>query len=70
MTILDSSSHPADVLRMAIAREEESIKFYQDAVRIITDPGTKKMLEELIKEEKEHKKVLEDELSRGVYTEN
>lgn len=70
MPIIDPSSHPADVLRMAINHEVESIKFYQDAVKIIKDPGTKRMLVELIEEEKAHKVTLENELDRGAYPEN
>ncbi len=70
MTILDSSTHPAEILRIAIKNEKDSVKFYQEALKIIDDPGTKKMLEELIEEEKKHIVVLEDELDKGAYTEN
>lgn len=70
MSIINPSTHPADILREAIKHEEKSIQFYQNAMDAVTDPGTKKMLQELIKEERKHKNFLEEELDKGGYPEN
>lgn len=70
MTDLGPSSHPGDVLREAVKREKESILFYQEALKIVTDPGSIKLLNQLIEEETRHVTALEDDLSRGIYPEN
>lgn len=62
--------HPADAIRMAIEHEKQSQAFYEKAARMAEDPGAKKMFKELVRQEIEHQRILEEELDRGIYKDN
>ena len=49
-----------DFIEFAIKREEEAIKTYGDIASIAKAPGLKKLLLDLQKEERNHKKLLQD----------
>lgn len=68
--IYPESISPAEAIRMAMKHEKQSQEFYQKAAREIEDPGTKKMFEELAKQEIEHYQTLQEELDREIYREN
>jgi len=55
---MDLSSFES-VIQFAIKREEEAIKGYSDMSEIAKEPGLKKLLLELKKEEENHKKLLQ-----------
>jgi len=50
----------AEVVKFAIAREEDAIDAYGGMAQKATHPGLKQLLLELEEEEKNHKKLLED----------
>lgn len=54
-----------DVLRFAIAREEEAAAFYRGMIPLAETPGLRELLLDLEGQEREHKRLLEDILSRG-----
>jgi rubrerythrin len=47
-----------EILRRAIAGEEESERFYRKAASVSTDPATRMVLEDLASEEGEHRRTL------------
>lgn len=49
-----------DIIKFAIAREEEAIQAYGEMSENTPNPGLKKLLLELQGEEKKHKKMLEE----------
>jgi rubrerythrin len=55
---------------MAIEHEKQSKVFYEKAAQNMDDPGTRKMFEELARQEIEHQRILEEELDREIYREN
>jgi rubrerythrin len=50
--------------RVAIERETTAYEFYKQAVGAVTDSSLKKLFEFLMKEEKCHKDLLEDEFEK------
>ena len=67
--MLDENIKVADAIRIALEREKKAVEFYAEAVGITKDPGAKKMFEHLLKEEKRHVQILEDELDKNIMTE-
>ncbi len=49
-----------DILDFAMAREEESYKFYMDLAKTVKRPGMKKMFEQFAREEQGHKAKILD----------
>jgi hypothetical protein len=49
-------------LELALSMEEESIQLYTSAQEKVVNPGSVKLLKELVEEEKKHKKKIEDAL--------
>lgn len=49
-----------DVIKLALEKEQEAVAFYSKAVAIVINAGTKVMLKELAKEEKQHVAYLSD----------
>jgi rubrerythrin len=50
--------------RVAIERETNAYEFYKQAVEAVTDSALKKLFGFLMKEEKRHKDLLEDEFEK------
>jgi rubrerythrin len=50
--------------RVAIERETTAYEFYRQAVEVVADSSLKKLFEFLMKEEKRHKDLLEDEFEK------
>jgi rubrerythrin len=50
-----------EVLRFALGKEEEAIKIYQDM--IISNPGVKDLLYQLVTEEQKHKILIEKRIA-------
>jgi rubrerythrin len=50
-----------EILKVALSKEEEAIKFYQGMLR--TNPGLKDMLYDLITEEQKHKTLIEKRIA-------
>ena len=48
-----------DVINFAIKREEEAIHGYGNMINLAKNPGAKKLLQEVLEEEKNHKKLLQ-----------
>jgi rubrerythrin len=49
-----------DVLKLALTKEQEAIDFYLKAATIVTNPGTRVMLQDLAREEEQHVTYLSD----------
>jgi len=56
-----------EVLKFAIEKEEEAIKAYGDMIEKAHIPGMKELLEDLRKEEINHKKLLEDSSHKEIH---
>ena len=54
---------PRKVIRMGIAIEEKSVRFYESCMRRISSHETREGVVGIIKEEREHKRLLEDMLA-------
>ena len=52
-----------EALKVGMKIEEKSVHFYQDALKKVTSSTTKKLLERLILEEKDHYRILENTYS-------
>jgi len=65
---LKSDSSYAEILRLAMKREEQSVKLYTALKEPITDPDLKKLFTFLVGEESKHKyqleKIYDDEILR------
>jgi rubrerythrin len=62
--------HPSDILRMALEKEQEALKFYTDMADKTEDPAIRACLKEMAEEEKEHIRKLEYELDRFAQPDN
>ncbi len=49
-----------EIMKQAIIKEQESFEFYRDALNIVKDAGAIQLIDELAKEELEHKNKLEN----------
>ena len=58
-----------DALILAIKREEDSIKLYNNFVESAVDPKIKKLFQALVQEEKKHKLRLEKEYDDNIFVE-
>ncbi len=47
-----------EIIKQAIVKEQESFEFYKNALEIVTDAGARQLIDELAKEELEHKDKL------------
>ena len=56
-----------DLLEVGIAQELSSQELYRNGLTIVSDSETKSFLEELVKEEEEHEKVLLNIKETGIY---
>jgi rubrerythrin len=59
-----------EALAMAIHWEERAKKFYEDAIKLVTDPVLKEVFQKLANFEQEHKLKLEKEYDNWVYKDN
>lgn len=56
----------AEILKQALAKEKEAYKVYSDAQKIVKDPGAKKLISDLAKEELGHVRHLERYKTEGL----
>lgn len=56
----------AEILKQALAKEKEAHKVYSNASKTIKDPGAKKLIGELAKEELKHVRRLEQYKTEGL----
>jgi len=63
-------NHPSDILRLALEKENEALKFYSEMAAQSADPAIRSTLQELAEEEKEHIRRLEFELDRFAQPDN
>lgn len=55
-----------EMIRFAIRKEQDAATMYETYANLAENPGTKRMFEELVEEEKKHKKLLEDVTRKDV----
>ena len=53
-----------EALRLAVQREQEARDFYQEIFDMVEDSALKNLLAFLIKQEENHKRLLEDEYEK------
>lgn len=63
-------NHPSDILRLALEKEQEALKFYTEMAAKSTDPAIRSTFLEVAEEEKEHIRKLEFELDRFAQPDN
>lgn len=56
----------AEILKQSVAKEKEAYKVYSDALKIVKDPGAKKLIGDLAKEELGHVKRLQRYKTEGL----
>ncbi len=56
----------AEILKQALAKEKEAHKVYSDALKIVKDPGARKLISDLAKEELGHVRYLERYKTEGL----
>lgn len=66
----DGIHHPSDILRLALEKEREALKFYTDMAAKATDPSIRSTCQEMADEEREHIRKLEFELDRFAQPDN
>jgi len=57
---ITASPDEMEVLKIGIKMEEESVRFYENALKKTNDPEAKELLERLILEEKDHYRILDN----------
>ena len=67
--MIDETTTPQEAIKMAIEREKAAFEFYSKAAKMAKYPGTREMFESLAKEEKEHRRILEEELNKDYFKE-
>jgi rubrerythrin len=53
-----------DILRKALKKEEDTIRFFRGLVRFARDPGSEYKIVEIIKEEERHIRILQESLEQ------
>ena len=67
--MINKDIKPEEAIRIAIDKEAEAYKFYDEASKIVKDKATKEMFVFLAKEELKHKRLLEGEYEREILRE-
>lgn len=65
MVKIDKNTPLDQAWRVAIELETTAYEFYKQAMGAVTDSSQKKLFEFLMKEEKRHKDLLEDEFEKA-----
>ncbi len=67
---MDPNMSPADILRMALEKEKDALRFYEEACAIVSHPAAKVTLQAMAEEERSHIRKIEEELDRFFYADN
>ena len=58
--MITKDTTPAEALKIAMEKEKMAYQFYSQAAKVVANPATKAMFEDLAKEELRHLKRLEE----------
>ena len=68
--MIEKRMHLADALRLAMEKEQAAQDFYDEALKVVENPGVAALFEFLRKEEVKHRQLIQDEYDKVVQPDN